>query len=79
MTLRATINRLKTRLRNWLRVRFGRITTKHCPSCGSDVVIPLRSINLKICNSCKREFPWTLSEGQRPVVASSRADRKVRA
>ncbi len=51
------------------------MTTKICPHCGSDCMIPLRSINLKICNTCKRETPWTLDEDQKPVVTSNRADR----
>lgn len=52
------------------------MTTKLCPHCGHDVVVPLRSLNSKICNGCKKEFPWSLDPGQKPLLAPSRADRR---
>ena len=51
-------------------------TTKLCPDCGCDCMVPLRSMNLKICPDCKAETPWTLSEGQVPLMAPSRDTRK---
>lgn len=53
------------------------MTTKLCPYCEHDVVVPLRSLNSKICNGCKQEFPWTLDPGQKPLLAPSRADRRA--
>lgn len=67
---------LAVKTRNWIRVRYGRPTTKHCPKCGSDAVVPLRSINMKICSDCKSEFAWTLDAGQKALMAPSRADRR---
>lgn len=52
------------------------MTTKICQLCGGDCMIPLRSLNLKICNDCKKETPWDLEPGQKSLVAPSRADRK---
>lgn len=52
------------------------MTTKICPQCGSDAVVALRSMDKKLCSDCKAEWPWKLDPGQKPLVASSRADRK---
>jgi len=64
------------RIRRWLRLHFAKPSTKFCPFCGSTVVVPLRSINRKICNCCKQEFEWNLSPGQKPLQGPSRADRR---
>lgn len=52
------------------------MTTRICPSCGSDAMVPLPSLNLKICCDCKTETPWHLTAGQTPVLTSSRDTRK---
>ncbi len=60
-------------LRERLRLLFRRLlgrgpgTTKICPHCWSDSVVGLRSTHEKICNNCKREFPWPLDPGQKPL------------
>ncbi|BCP56225.1 hypothetical protein K32_48420 [Kaistia sp. 32K] len=48
---------------------------KACPQCSSDAVVLLRSMNLKLCSDCKHEWAWHLDAGQKPLVASNRADR----
>ena len=77
--IRATTLRLSTiatLVGNWYRLHFAEPSTKFCPRCGSTVVVPLRSINMKICNNCTHEFTWKLDPGQKPLQAPSRADRK---
>lgn len=50
-------------------------TGKPCPLCGTPM-INLRSINLRICCGCKHNEAWHLSEGQKPLINTSRGDRK---
>lgn len=73
------LENMATRAGNWYRLNFAEPSTKFCPCCGSTVVVPLRSINMKICNNCAHEFSWTLDPGQKPLQASSRADRRPKA
>jgi len=48
---------------------------KRCPACGEPMT-DLRSINVRQCaTGCKTVTPWSLSEGQRPLLGSNRADR----
>ena len=55
------------------------MTTKVCQQCGSTVMIPLRSQNLKICNNCKTTVKWELDADQAPVMTSSRNSKGVKA
>lgn len=43
-------------------------TTKQCV-CGSTFMCLLTSQNVKIYYECKREIPWRLDEGQKPVYS----------
>lgn len=48
---------------------------KPCPACTGPLV-PLRSLSVRICNDCKTEYRWTLEDGQKPLIANNRHDRK---
>ena len=50
--------------------------TPCCPHCAAPL-IALRSLNLRICADCKREFDWPLNAGQAPLLNNNRADRKA--
>lgn len=65
----------KAYLRYQIRVR-GMQTTKVCPQCFEECMVPLRSINLKICNGCGHEIPWQLGADQTSTLQPSRATRK---
>lgn len=49
---------------------------KPCPHCSSPLV-DLRSMNRRQCSGCGRYYAWELSEGQKPLIGSSRQDRKT--
>lgn len=49
---------------------------KPCPHCNSPLV-DLRSMNRRQCSGCGRYYAWELSEGQKPLIGSSRQDRKA--
>ena len=49
---------------------------KPCPDCGEPTV-GCGTMNLRVCNGCKKEWDWHLSEGQLPLVSSSRATRRT--
>lgn len=51
---------------------------KKCPACSAPMV-DLRSLNLRQCVGCRREFDWHLADGQRPLIGSNRVDRKENA
>ena len=57
-----------------LRAKLDDAKGKRC-ECGGPLVA-LRSVDLRICNDCKTETPWRLSEGQKPLIGSNRSDRK---
>jgi hypothetical protein len=42
-------------------------TTKHCPKCGTERLLLLRTCNLKICVDCHISIPWYLGAGQSPL------------
>ena len=50
-------------------------TGKPCPVCGTPMV-NLSSINLRICTGCKRNEEWHLTAGQKPLINTSRGDKK---
>lgn len=54
----------------------GRQTTKVCPRCFDERMVPLRSTNQKICPTCQYEVPWPLEYDQTPTLLPSRATRK---
>ena len=61
----------------WFQIRVrGMQTTKVCPKCFDECMVPLRSINLKICPSCQHEIPWQLGHDQQSTLQPSRATRK---
>lgn len=47
--------------------KSGKVSTTICPHCGSTAVVPMPSMNLKMCGDCYKDFPWTLDPGQKPV------------
>ena len=49
---------------------------KPCPDCGEPTV-GCGTMNLRVCNGCKKEWDWYLNEGQLPLVSSSRATRRT--
>ena len=49
---------------------------KPCPDCGEPTV-GCGTMNLRVCNGCKKEWDWQLNEGQLPLVCSSRATRRT--
>ena len=49
---------------------------KPCPECGEPTV-GCGTMNLRVCNGCKKELDWRLNEGQLPLVSSSRATRRT--
>lgn len=59
-----------TRLRN-----ADDATGKRCELCEGPLV-SLSGPRLRICSDCKTEFPWPLDDKQRPLLNSSRGDRK---
>lgn len=40
--------------------------------CKCEVLVPLRSINKKMCPDCKAKYEWNLDPGQRPLITSSK-------
>jgi predicted RNA-binding Zn-ribbon protein involved in translation (DUF1610 family) len=42
-----------------------------CPDCGKGMLL-FSSMKIKTCNSCRKDFPWPLNEGQKPLVCASR-------
>lgn len=48
---------------------------KPCHDCGAPLV-SLSSLSRRICSGCKREQAWELEEGQKPLINTSRGDRK---
>lgn len=50
-------------------------TAKRCKLC-SGPLISLSGQRARICNDCKTEFDWPLDDGQKPLINSSRGDRK---
>ena len=49
---------------------------KPCPDCGEPTV-GCGTMNLRVCNGCKKEWDWQLNEGQLPLVPSNRATRRT--
>ena len=50
-------------------------TGKPCPKCGTPMV-NLSSISRRQCVGCGYVEPWKLAEGQRPLINTSRGDKK---
>ena len=50
-------------------------TGKPCPECGTPMV-GYSSIDLRECVGCDHSEPWELAEGQKPLINSSRGDKK---
>lgn len=50
----------------------------NCPHCNSPMVA-LRSMSKRQCSNgkCSHEVCWTLDEGQKPLIGSSRQDRRA--
>ena len=48
-----------------------------CPNCAAPLSL-LRSQSLKICTNgkCGAQYQWLLDDGQKPLIGSSRQDRK---
>lgn len=42
-----------------------------CPTCGHPL-IDLRSLELRICSGCDREYGWPLGAEQAPLVGNNR-------
>lgn len=38
--------------------------------------VKLTSMNKKICSECGKEYEWNLNQDQKPLLNSSRGDRK---
>ena len=53
-----------------------RPSTKAC-ACGETRLVLLRSINRKLCPTCRRYIAWRLDPGQKPLIGPSRSDRKL--
>lgn len=49
-------------------------TGKPCPKCCWPM-INLSSVSLRVCTGCKHNEQWHLSDGQKPLINSSRGDR----
>ncbi len=50
-------------------------TGKPCPNCKAPMV-GYSSIDLRECVGCDHSEPWKLAEGQKPLINSSRGDKK---
>jgi len=50
-------------------------TGKPCPHCGVPM-INLMSINQRVCIGCHHEELWRLASGQKPLINTSRGDKK---
>lgn len=49
---------------------------KSCPSCG-EPMSNMPSLNMRQCaTGCKMAVDWLLDEGQKPLIANNRHDRK---
>ena len=48
-------------------------STKACP-CGETRLVLLRSINRKLCPTCRGSIIWPLDAGQKALVRPNRAD-----
>jgi len=42
-------------------------STKHCPKCGNDKLLLLRTLNKKVCTDCNLTIDWKLDKDQRPL------------
>lgn len=74
---RRALTRLARKAWLWFQIRVrGVQTTKVCPKCFDEAMVPLRSINQKICPSCQHEIPWRLEHDQQSTLQPSRATRK---
>lgn len=47
-----------------------------CPKCHNPHVIRMSSLRIIHCGDCGTESPWPLKDGQKPLISSSRSDRK---
>jgi hypothetical protein len=57
--------------------KLERITPPNlCPKCKDGVMCELRSLSVKMCNSCGHNVPWKLKEGQIPLIANNRQVKK---
>lgn len=54
------------------------MSSKACV-CGNTRLVQLTSQQLKLCTDCRREIPWPLDDGQKPVYRPHRSDRKPEA
>lgn len=43
-----------------------------CPACGDTVLVPLRTLSVKICPTCSHEVAWNLEPGRKPVIEGGR-------
>lgn len=44
-----------------------------CQVCNGSVLVPLRSLSIKVCADCGAESPWPLKPGKSPVIEGGRA------
>lgn len=51
-------------------------STKVCPDCGCTALLTFISMNMKICADCKKELPWNLDPGQKPLFEKTKPSNK---
>lgn len=44
--------------------------------CRCSCLVSLRSMHIKICVDCGKEYPWPLRSDQKSLMGSNRADRR---
>lgn len=47
-----------------------------CQKCGNPEVVRLSTYQVVFCPDCNSETPWPLKEHQKPLINSSRGDKK---
>ena len=45
--------------------------------CRCACLVPLRSMQIKICVDCGKEHAWKLRDDQKPLIGSNRAGRRT--
>lgn len=55
---------------------YGRTVTMKIDNCKCNNFVKLTSMNKKICSECGKEYEWNLEPDQKPLLNSSRGDRR---
>lgn len=50
------------------------LSTRTCPKCKSDIMVPFHSTNEKMCADCGHTIPWPLTGDQKPVFNDAKRD-----